>query len=127
MEADKKKILKLILISVAFVAVGVVIGLVLNYKTLKELRSEQNAPVPSVVVEEEGSQEKIATYSGTIKPSIYSKGKHYLEGAGGEVIVLLESPKIDLALIEGWEVEVEGTVEDTKEGQLLMKVAEVRL
>ena len=43
------------------------------------------------------------------------------------MIVLLESPKIDLSLIEGWEVEVEGTIEETEEGQKLLEVTEVRL
>ncbi len=122
---SNKPFLKLVVISAVCVGLGAAVGLGLNYKTLRELRSEQVAPVSSVVAEEE--QEKIATYSGTIKPSVYLKGTHYLESADGEVIVLLESPKIDLALIEGWEVEVEGTVKNTEEGQLLMKVAEVRL
>ena len=117
--------MRLVFLSIICIVAGVAAGLILNYQTVKELRSAEIEATLPVVVEEE--QEKIATYSGTIKPSVYSKGTHYLEDAGGEVIVLLESPKIDLALIEGWEVEVEGTVENTEEGQLLMKVAEVRL
>lgn len=124
---SKRPFLRLVLTSIICIVVGGVAGLILNYQTVKELRSAESEATLPVVEEEEGSQEKIATYSGTIKPSVYSKGAHYLEDDDGEVIVLLESPKIDLALIEGWEVEVEGTVENTEEGQLLMKVAEVRL
>ena len=129
MEVNKKTILRLALISIAFITIGAVVGLVLNYQTLKELRSSDVARQPPVAVEEE-EQEKIATYSGTIKPSapaLYSEGTHYLEDADGEMIVLLESPKIDLSLIEGWEVEVEGTIEETEEGQKLLEVTEVRL
>ena len=127
---NKKQLLKLGLISVAAISIGALVGLVLNYGTLKERRSGGEVSTPPSPIEEE-EQEKIATYSGTIKPSapsIYMEGTHYLEGADGGVIVLLESPKIDLGLIEGWEVEVEGTVKKTVEGdQTIMEVAEVRL
>jgi len=125
---SKKPLLRLAFVSIVCVTLGVVVGLVLNYQTLKKLRSEDIEPAPPVVVEEK-EEEKIATYSGTIKPAgkLYPQATHYLENENGEMILLLESPKIDLGLIEGWEVEVEGTVENTEEGRLLMEVSEVRL
>jgi len=129
MEADKKKILKLILISVAFITVGVVVGLGLNYKTLKELRSaEREATLP--VVEEE-SEEKIATHSGTIKPAgkLFKAADHYLEDENGNIKALLKGGKIDLNFVEGQSVEVEGEVGYVVEGDqqfLILEVLKVR-
>ena len=73
---SNRPLLKLVFIAVVCVILGVIVGLVLNYQTLKELRSEEIETALPVIAEEE---EKIATYSGTIKPSVYSKGTHYLE------------------------------------------------
>ena len=127
---SKKKLLKLGLISVAFMTVGAFVGLVLNYRTLKELRSSNVAHQPPVVVEEE--KEKIATYSGKIKPSIRPEiAAHYLEDEEGNIIIFLQSGKIEsgfLEMLEGQMVEVVGTVKKTVEGgQAVMEVTEVRL
>ena len=127
----KKKLLKLGLISVAFITVGALVGLILNYRTLKELRSEQFEPAPSVVAVEEDS-EKITTYLGKIKPSIRPEiAAHYLEDDEGEMIVFLKSGKIEsgfLEMLEGQAVEVVGTVKKTVAGdQTVMEVDEVHL
>lgn len=112
----------------AAITFGAVVGLALNYQTLKELRSPKVEPVPPAVVEEE--EEKIATYSGTIKPSapsLYSEGTHFLEDENGEIVALLKSAKIDLSFIEGQTVEVEGRVKKTVEGeQMILDVEKVR-
>ena len=125
----KAQILRMALISVAAIVAGAVIGLGLNYKTLKELRSEQAAPVPSIV-EEEG-QEKIATHSGTIKPAgkLFKAADHYLEDENGNIKALLKGGKIDLSFVEGQSVEVEGKVEYVVEGDqqfLVLEVLKVR-
>jgi len=128
---SKKKLLKLGLISVAFMTVGAFVGLVLNYQTIKELREGPSVPpTPSSQVEEE--KEKIATYSGKIKPSIRPEiAAHYLEDEEGNIIIFLQSGKIEsgfLEMLEGQMVEVVGTVKKTVEGgQAVMEVTEVRL
>lgn len=116
----------------ATIAAGAVIGLVLNYQTIKELREGPEAPpVPSSQVEEEKKEEKIATYSGTIKPSIQPEiAAHYLEDDSGKVIVFLKSGKIEsgfLGMLEGQTVEVVGAVEEDDKGQMVMEVDEVHL
>ena len=129
---DKRHFLKLALISVAAVAIGALVGLILNYQTIKELREEPKAPpVPSSQVEEK-EEEKIATYSGRIKPSIQPEiAAHYLEGKDGEIIVFLKSGKIEsgfLGILEGQTVEVVGEIVETMEdGQEVLKVDEVHL
>ncbi len=126
----KSQILRLGLISVATITAGIVIGLILNYRTLKELRSTETETTPSVVKEEQ-SQEKIATYSGKIKPSIRPEiASHYLEDDSGNIIVFLKSGKIEsgfLGILEGQTVEVAGTVAENEEGQKIMEVEEVHL
>lgn len=120
----------MVLISTAFVTTGALIGLVLNYRTLRELRSETVEGVPSVVEEEE--KEKIATYSGKIKPSIQKEvAAHYLEDDEGNIIVFLQSGKIEsgfLEMLEGQMVEVVGEIVKTVEGgQAVLEVDEVHL
>ncbi len=126
---EKKHLLKLGLVSLAAIAIGAVVGLVLNYQTIQKLRSE---PVETTLpVVEEEAQEKIATYSGKIKPSIQPEiAAHYLEGDDGEIIVFLKSGKIEsgfLEMLEGQMVEVVGTIEENNEGQKVMEVDEVHL
>ncbi len=125
---EKKHLLKLGLISLAAITVGAFVGLVLNYQTLKKLRSEPAEPAPPVVEEKE--EEKIATFSGKIKPlgpSIYMEGTHFLEDEKGETILLLESSKIDLGFLEGQTVEVEGRLKKAVEGgQKILEVEKVR-
>ena len=125
---SNRPLLKLVFIAVVCVILGGIVGLVLNYQTLKELRSEEIETALPVVAEEE---EKIATYSGTIKPSVYSKGTHYLEDDGGSVIVLLKGGEIEsgfLELLEGRRVEVVGRIEEAvEEGFDLLEVNEVHL
>jgi len=127
MKLDKKKLLKLGLISIAFIIVGAVVGLVLNYQALREIRSEP-VEVTLPVVEEE-REEKIATYSGKIKPSIRPEiAAHYLEDDEGEIIVFLKSGKIEsgfLGILEGQTVEVVGEL--VGGDQEVLKVDEVHL
>ena len=128
---EKKHFLKLVLISVAAIVVGAVVGLILNYQNIKELREGPSAPsIPLSQVEEK--QEKIATYSGKIKPSIRPEiAAHYLEDDNGEIIVFLKSGKIEsgfLGILEGQTVEVVGEIVETMEdGQEVLKVDEVHL
>jgi len=134
MMLEKKNILKLALISVAAVTVGAAIGLALNYRTLKKLREEtlplSNSP-SSKVEEEEKEEEKIATFSGKIKPSTRPEiAADYLEDESGNILVFLRGGKVEtgfLQLLEGQAVEVVGAVEETKEGQKVMEVDEVHL
>jgi len=126
---SKKKLLKLGLISVAFVIVGTVVGLILNYQTIKNLRSE---PVEATLpVVEEAPQEKVATYSGKIKPSIRPEiAAHYLEGDNGEIIIFLKSGEIEsgfLEMLEGQMVEVVGLPASSQGGQEVLEVDEVHL
>ena len=121
----KKPLLRLAFVSIVCVIFGAVVGLGLNYKTLKELRSDQVEPAPSVVEEEE--QEKIATYSGTIKPAgkLFEGADHYLEDENGNMKTLLKGGKIDLSFVEGQSVEVEGKLKYIVEGDQQLPVLEV--
>jgi len=127
----KSQILRLGLISIVTITVGIVIGLILNYQTIKELREEPAMPsMSSSQIEEK--KEKIATYSGKIKPSIRPEiAAHYLEDDNGEIIVFLKSGKIEsgfLGILEGQTVEVVGEIIETKEdGQRVLEVDEVHL
>ncbi len=130
MSFEKKHFLKLALISVAAIAIGAGTVLALNYKTLKNL---QRVPEPATVApaeEEEEQQEKIATYSGKIKPSIRPEiAAHYLEDDEGEIIVFLKSGKIEsgfLEMLEGQLVEVVGEITKTG-GQEVLEVDGVHL
>ncbi len=132
-QISKKHFLKLALISLVAVAVGAVVGLALNYKTLKELREEQKASEVSSVSPSptEEPEEKVATFSGKIKPSVKPEiAAHYLEDDEGNIIVFLKSGKIEsgfLGILEGQAVEVVGTVEEGSEGQKVLEVDEVHL
>ena len=125
----KKQLLKLGLVSMAAITVGVAIGLALNYQTLRELR-ERPKPLPASPTQVEKEEEKIATFSGKIKPlgpSIYMEGTHFLEDEDGKMITLLESSEIDLSFLEGQTVEVEGKVRKAIEGeQMVLEVEKVR-
>ena len=60
-------------------------------------------------------------FSGVVEslgPSIYMQGTHKLLSDDGEIKALLESSKIDLNVINGMKVKVEGKVIKTIEGQL---------
>ena len=132
-QISKKQLLKLGMISAVAIALGALVGLVLNYETLKNLQKPSEvSSVPVTLVEEEERQEKIATYSGKIKPSIRPEiAAHYLESAEGEIIIFLKSGKIEsgfLEMLEGQAVEVAGEiVETTKDGQEVLEVDEVHL
>ena len=121
--------LKLALVSVTAIAIGALIVLILNYQTLKELRSPDATHQSPVAVEEE-EEEKIATYSGKIKPSIRPEiAAHYLEDDAGKIIVFLKSGKIEsgfLEMLEGQMVEVVGEITKTG-GQEVLEVDEVHL
>jgi hypothetical protein len=104
----------------------------LNYQTIKEVREEPSTPVPSDQVEEEKPEEKIATYSGKIKPSLQPEiAAHYLEDENGQTIIFLRSGKIEsgfLEVLEGQMVEVMGKIVKTSEnGQEVLEVDEVHL
>jgi len=132
---SKTHLLKLALISVAAIAVGALVGLALNYQTLKEIREgPQSLPDNLSLLEggkEKKPQEKIATYSGKIKPSLEPEvASHYLEDDGGNMIIFLKSGKIDsgfLGLLEGQTVEVVGAVKESSDGQKILEVNEVHL
>lgn len=133
--SNSKSFLKITLVSALFLTVGAVLGLVLNYQTLRELRSG-NAPDSSSQLEEneEEAAPKIATYSGTLKPlgqSIYMQGSHFLENEAGEMVILLEGGKVTpefLQLLEGQTIEVEGVVEDAVEGgQKVLRIERIVL
>jgi len=131
---SKKKLLKLGLVSIAAITIGAIIGLVFNYQTIRELREGPKEPPPtssSSQVKEEKAQEKIATYSGKIKPSLEPEiAAHYLEGSDGKITIFLKSGEIEsgfLGIIEGQTVEVVGRVETLGGGQEVLEVDEVRL
>jgi len=128
---ERKHLLKLTLISISAITVGALVGLALNYQTLKDLREEpETLPIPSAPVEEK-EEEKIATFSGKIKPSIKPEiASHYLEDESGNEIIFLRSGKIEagfLGILEGQMVEVVGTIEENGEGQKVLEVDEVHL
>jgi len=127
---EKKKLLKLSLTSVVAIVIGAFVGLVLNYQVIKDLRSEP-VKVSLPVAEKEEEQEKVATFSGKIKPSVKPEiAAHYLEDDEGNIIVFLKSGKIEsgfLGILEGQAVEVVGTVEEGSEGQKVLEVDEVHL
>jgi len=129
MTLNKKSVVRLGLVAVVALTVGAIIGLVLNYQTLRELRKEPTPPPPpEPPIRRE--REKIATFSGTIKPlasSIHMEGTHFLEDENGEMITLLKSSKIDLSFLEGQTVEVEGRIKKAVEGeQTVLEVEKVR-
>lgn len=131
---EKNHLLKLSLISIAAITVGALIGLALNYQTLKKLREEPKplpTPPSSEVGEEEKEEEKIATFSGKIKPSTRPEiAANYLEDDAGNLLIFLKSGKVEsgfLQLLEGQAVEVVGTVKESSNGQRVLEVDEVHL
>jgi len=128
----KRKFLKLTLVSLAAVTVGAVVGLALNYQTLKKLREEPK-PLPSPPSSEvkEKEEENIATYSGKIKPSTQPEiAANYLEDDSGNLLVFLKGGKVEsgfLQLLEGQRVEVVGAVKESSDGQKVLEVDEVHL
>ena len=88
-----------------------------------EIAPEELEIAPS----EEEEKEKIATYSGKIKPSgkLFEGADHYLEDENGNMECLLRSGKIDLDFIEGQSVEVEGKIEYIVEGDQQFPILEV--